>query len=422
MKSNIHLIICLLFILTITNPSYSCTSIYDVQDSLILAGKNQDFGEWRTALGFIPPKDGCFGKAYFGGKGVFPTGGINSEGLWFEYHQGEYPKQMDNAKGKIIFKGNLVDKILSQCSTVQNVIDTLKRYTQLALFNQNIAFGDKFGHSIILEGDTIINGNGNYQICTNFYQSKHDRTKWNGWRYRNVDNMMKGNPKLSVNLIKEALCSAQNPVFTQYSVIYNLKKGIIYVYFFRDYNHPRIFNVKEELKKGEHFYYLPDLFPDNKVYNDIYIKRQVPQNNWFIRIFLGLFVIASLVSFIAIFIMRVPKSEYKINKRIAFITKLLIGLASAFSLIYLSIFLSDPESLQIGILPPTMHYYSQWAKIILQIPKLLIVIGLIMILVSIIHWRKHIFNLFSRIYFSIYSAFLIILILPLVYWNFIIPY
>lgn len=422
MKRKLCLIVSLLSILAINTPSYSCTSIYIVQDSLILAGKNQDFGEWRTVLGFIPPKNGYFGKAYFGGKGVFPTGGMNSEGLWFEYHQGEYPKQMNNVKGKIIFNGNLIDKILSQCSTIQNVIDTLQKYTQPDLFNQNIAFGDRFGNSIILEGDTIITRIGNYQICTNFYQSIHDRKKWNGWRYRNVDKIMKGNPKLSINLIKEALSSAQNPVFTQYSVIYNLKKGIIYVYFFRDYSNPKIFNVKDEFKKSEHFYYLPDLFPNNKAYNDIYIKRQVPQNNWFIRIFLGLFVITSLVSFIVIFKMRVQKSDYKIHKRIAFLTILLIGLASTFSLIYLTRFLSDPESLQVGILPPTVHYYSQLAKIILQIPKLLIVIDLIMISVSIIHWRRHIFKLFSRIYFSIYSTLLIILILLLVYWNFIIPY
>jgi hypothetical protein len=422
MKRKLLLVIGLLFVLTIDNPSNACTSIYIVRDSLILAGKNQDFGEWRTMLGFTPPKEGCFGKAYFGGKGVFPTGGMNSEGLWFEYHQGEYPKQMNNGKGKIIYNGNLIDKIVSQCSTIKNVIDTLKKYTQSALFNQNIAFGDRFGNSIILEGDTIITRNGNYQICTNFYQSIHDRSNAPCWRYKNVEEKIKANSGLSVNLIKEALCSAQNTIFTQYSVIYDLKKGIIYVFFYRDYKNVKIFKMKDEFQKGEHFYYLPDLFANNKAYNDIYVKRQVPQNNWLIKIFLGLFVLSSFVSFIVIFTYKLSKTENKINKRISFFTKILIGLASALSLLYLARFLSDPESLQIGILPPTMHYYSQLSKIVLDIPILLIFIGLIMILFSIIHWRKRLFNLFSRIYFSVYTSLLVILILLLVYWNFILLY
>ncbi|MCG6191427.1 C45 family peptidase [Maribellus maritimus] len=371
---------------------------------------------------FYTSKIGYFGKAYFGGKGVFPTGGINSEGLWFEYHQGEFPKQMDNTKGKIIFKGNLIDKIMSECITIQNVTDTLKKYTQFFFFNQNIAFGDKFGSSIIIEGDTIITRKGDYQICTNFYQSVHDRSNAPCWRYRNVEETLKRNTNLLIKLIKEALSSAQNPVFTQYSVIYDLKKGVIYLYFFRDYNNQKIFILKDEFQKGEHFYLLPDLFSNNKAYNDIYIKRQVPQNNWLIRIFLGLFGISPLISYIVMFMMRVPKTDNKITKRIAFITKLSLGLAPAVSLIDLLRFLSYPESFQIGILPPAMRYYSQTAKIILHIPKLLILIGIVMILVSIIHWRKRIFNLFSRIYFSIYSGLLIILIFLFAYWGFIIPY
>lgn len=421
MIRKLQLIIGLLFVLTIDNPSNACTSIYIVRDSLILAGKNQDFGEWRTILGFTPPKEGRFGKAYFGGKSIFPTGGINSEGLFFELHQGEYPKKM-NCIDKIIFNGNLIDKIMSECSTIQSVTDTLKKYTQSFLFNQNIAFGDKFGNSIIVEGDTIITRQGNYQICTNFYQSIHDRSNAPCWRYKNVEEKLKTNSELSVDLIKEALCSTQNTIFTQYSVIYDLKERIIYVFFFRDYENVKIFNMKDEFKKGEHFFYLPDVFPNNKAYNDIYVKRQVPQNNWLIRIFLGLFVISSLVSFIIILLMRVSKMDNKTNKRIAFCSKLLLGLASTFSLIYLARFLSDPESLQIGILPPIMHYYSHLGKIILHIPKLMILIGLIMVLLSMIQWRTQIFNLFSRIYFSIHTSLLVVLIFLLVYWNFIIPY
>ena len=415
------LIIGLLLAPALPNASFACTSIYIVKDSMILAGKNQDFGEWRTMLGFTPAGNGRFGTAYFGGKSVFPTGGINSEGLFFELHQGEFRKKMTNVQGKLVFAGNLIDKLMSECSTVQNVIDTLKRYTQEFLFYQNIAFGDKTGNSIILEGDTIITRKGNYQICTNFYQSLHDRSDAPCWRYKNVDERIRTHPPLTVDLISEALSVVRNPIFTQYSVIYDLKKGIIYLYFYRDFEHVRIFKLQDEFQKAEHVYNLPELFPDNKAYNDTYVKRQTPINNLIIAVFSGFFIILSIASFFLAFTLRLSKEAALHKRRLSILSRLTLGLVSILSLIYLSRFLGDPESLQIGLFHPIKQYYSSWSLVILHIPKLLILAGTLMIISSFLHWKMNIYSIFIRIYCSVYTALVIIMITLFAYWGFIIP-
>jgi hypothetical protein len=421
MIRNLVLIFGLLLVLTIDNVSKACTSIYIAKDSLILAGKNQDFGEWRTILKFSPPGNGRFGKAFFGGKGVFPTGGINSEGLFFELHQGEFRKKFSNAYGKNVYPGNLIDKIMSECSTVQNVIDTLKRYTQEFLFNQNIAFGDKLGNSIILEGDTIITRQGYYQICTNFYQSIYNRFDAPCWRYKNVEEKIKGSSELSVNLIREALRSAQNSIFTQYSVVYDLKKGIIYVYFYRDFENFKTFNLRDEFQKGEHLYYLPDLFPNNKSYLDTYIKRLTPINNIFIAIFSGLFIILTIASVVFAFWMYISDKESLYKRRISLLTRLTLGFVSVLSMVYLVRFFDDPESLQIGLFHPINNCYSFISLIILHVPKILAILDLAMIALSIHHWKLSMYSLLSRIYFSVYTIFLFVMILLFTYWGFILP-
>ncbi len=417
MKRKICLIVGLLSILAINTPLYACTSIYIVQDSLILYGKNQDFGEWRTMIGFTPSKGGRLGRAYWGGKGVFPTGGINSEGLFFEYHQGEYNKEMV-AHDKTVFHGDLIDKIMSECKNIQEVVDTLKKYTHPYLFTQNIAFGDKSGNSIILEGDTIFYRKGNYQICTTFYQSRHNMSTFNFWKYSNAEKEIKADSCISINTIRDAL-NAAHDIFTQYSIIYDFKKELIYVYLYHDYNNVKIFNAKEELQKSEHFYYLPDFFPNNKDYIDTYVKRQTPQNRWFIRIFLGVFVIFTMASLAIIFLAKLPENESLFHKRLSNFTKLIVGTASLLSLIYLSRFLHDPESLQIGLFHPINQCYSKISCIILHIPKLLSLLGIVLIMFSFLLWKRHIHSLVIRIFLSIYTTLFLFLVLLLGYWRFI---
>ena len=47
---------------------------------------------------------------------------------------------------------------------------------------------------------------------------------------------------------------------TLYSNIYDLKNGLVYLYYLHDFDNEVIFDLSEELKKGRHYFELPSLF------------------------------------------------------------------------------------------------------------------------------------------------------------------
>ena len=129
---------------------------------------------------------------------------------------------------------------------------------------------DRTGDSAIIEGDHIIRKKNPYQVVTNFYQS---RVAYKGipceWykggclRYQIAENMLRKNRNVSVDYFRDILkATHQNTlgVQTLYSNIYDLKNGIIHLYYLHNYDHGVIINLKDELKKGHHYYDLPFLF------------------------------------------------------------------------------------------------------------------------------------------------------------------
>ena len=50
---------------------------------------------------------------------------------------------------------------------------------------------------------------------------------------------------------------------TLYSNIYDLKKGLIYLYYYHDFENVVVIDVAAELAKGFHYYSLASLFPSN---------------------------------------------------------------------------------------------------------------------------------------------------------------
>jgi hypothetical protein len=75
---------------------------------------------------------------------------------------------------------------------------------------------------------------------------------------------------LSVELIRDILDEVhlENDYPTQYSTVYDLKNGMIYLYHFHNYGNVVIFDLKEELAKGYHSLTLADLFPPNPEFQD----------------------------------------------------------------------------------------------------------------------------------------------------------
>ena len=129
-------------------------------------------------------------------------------------------------------------------------------------------FGDKSGDSVIIEGDKQIRKQGRFQVMTNFYQSHPDLGGFPCKRYAIANEMLGGSEGISIDLFRSVLAAVHmdhevgfsNP--TVYSNIYDLKRGLVHVYHFHNFENAVVLDVAEELKKGRHHYDLPSLFPE----------------------------------------------------------------------------------------------------------------------------------------------------------------
>jgi hypothetical protein len=142
-----------------------------------------------------------------------------------------------------------------------------------------LMFADKFGNAVIVESDTLILKKGDYQICTNFRKSLGKENPYSIDRYNIIDEMLKNSVDISVDLFQSMLAKThQEPGQkqgspTQYSNIYDLKNGMIYLYHFHNYADVIRIDLYEELKKGKHSSKISSLFTPTLFAYEKYAER-----------------------------------------------------------------------------------------------------------------------------------------------------
>jgi hypothetical protein len=107
-------------------------------------------------------------------------------------------------------------------------------------------------------------------VVTNFYQSKveEDRRPCEWYKpsctqYKTAESMLAEVETASVAHFRDILeATHRNTIYarTLYSNIYDLKSGLVYLYYLHNFDHEVVIDLKEELKKGRHYYELPLLF------------------------------------------------------------------------------------------------------------------------------------------------------------------
>jgi hypothetical protein len=239
------------------------------EKDMVLVGNNEDYYNPYTRIWFIPAANGQYGRVYFGYDDWRPQGGMNDQGLFFDAFATR-PLEVMLSKDKTKFKGNFFDKFMADCATVEEALDFFNRYNLEFMLKFQLLIVDKTGDSAIIEGDRIVRKKNQYQVVTNFYQSKVaygdipcEWYKGGCLRYQIAESMLKKNRSVSVEYFRDILkATHQNTlgVQTLYSNIYNLNKGIIHLYYLHNYDHEVTINLNEELKKGPHYYDLPSLF------------------------------------------------------------------------------------------------------------------------------------------------------------------
>lgn len=111
------------------NPGQSCTIVYASDDSVALAGNNEDYRDEIPRIQFLPAEKGKFGRVYFGfDVANFPQGGMNEKGLFFDAAALDRVIDVPRDISKPTIEGQLILKAMEECSSVDEVLRLFEYY------------------------------------------------------------------------------------------------------------------------------------------------------------------------------------------------------------------------------------------------------------------------------------------------------
>jgi uncharacterized protein (TIGR03435 family) len=243
----------------------ACTAFCAVDaGGRVLVGNNEDYYNPRTKLRFVPATPGTYGRLYVGFDDMWPQGGMNERGLWFDGFATPAVKAAGSSSLPH-FPGNIVDKAMAECATVEEVVRLFSQYNRGFLTRGVLMFADAGGDAVSIEPDAMVRKTRRHFVQTNFHQSR-PQTGSTDRRFSIATSMLeRAGEDISVDLFRRILAEThQNGASpTLYSNVYDLQSRTMYLYYFHDFERVVTFNLSEELKKGERVLDIPSLFPPN---------------------------------------------------------------------------------------------------------------------------------------------------------------
>ena len=260
----------------------SCTIFCVSHGNSVFMGNNEDWKNPLTYYWIKPAGDGEYGVLYFGFDDFGPQGGVNEKGLAFDGNALPYIRinsHPDRFQASEAIVNNI---IMRKCATVDEAIRLVSSYDWGHLYSGKFAgqylLADATGDAAVIgfgsDGELVFTrknkGNG-YLVSTNFNRA-YPQNRYGAYpcrRYNTACNML-GTVNEENDLTKDFLASVLNAVHeeggrinTLYSNIYDLKNGVVYLYFWHNYDYVCKLDVAETIKSKQPPKRIKDLFPQD---------------------------------------------------------------------------------------------------------------------------------------------------------------
>ena len=227
---------CTIFVLSDTNHALFCN--------------NEDWSEADTRIWFLPAGEGYYGAAYVGfATNGWAQGGLNTKGLAYDWVAGFEEKWEPDPKLPIA-RGNSSQRMLETCATVKEAIRFYRAHREPGFWRAKILVADKTGASVIIGAK-----DGQLQV------EKESHCRGFGFGKQTLDRALARHPQPTVTDGFKILRDCRQPgqYATRYSNIFDLKSGDIFLYPFPQRDDEVVFNLARELKKGPHYYEMPQI-------------------------------------------------------------------------------------------------------------------------------------------------------------------
>jgi hypothetical protein len=221
---------CTIFVLTDTNRTLFCN--------------NEDWSDPKTRVWFVPGNDKHYGGVYVGFDNDYAQGGLNTEGLAFDWVAGYAERWKPDPSISVVW-GNSGQQALESCATVEQAIAFFRRHQDRGFYRAKILLADRTGASVIIGGK-----DDKLQI------EQANQCRGFGYGAATLKRLLTKTTEPTVgNGIKILRASMQKgPYATKYSNVFDLKSGDIFLFPFPDREDEVKFNLAVELKKGGHYY------------------------------------------------------------------------------------------------------------------------------------------------------------------------
>ncbi len=175
--------------LAVQFQSVACSVAYyfDADSATPYVANHEDYWiDQNVIIKIEPSKTDQYGRLWYGWDD-FAQGGVNEHGLFFD---GAVTPESTIPDGYGPPRGNLGDRILANCKTVQEALDFLET-ERVALKDSHVMFGDRTGNAVVVEWlesnrslTWISNGK---LIMTNFHLGETRKQASGCPRYRSID-------------------------------------------------------------------------------------------------------------------------------------------------------------------------------------------------------------------------------------------
>lgn len=258
--------------------SSGCSVFTISKNNQVFFGGNDDYINPDSYYWVDPGDDQHYGAIWIGQPDNVQQG-INLHGLAYDAN-GLPSIDVNPHNERLMFEGGYTSypiQILRQCSTVDDVITWIKTHRWHSFMHDQLHFADSTGDAVIIsvgaDGELVFtrkpSGNG-FLVSTNFNVAQPS----NGfgypcWRYNRVQEMLSDLVNQEEQLTVEDVTGVLDAVhvegvvsWTIESLLADLSNGIVYIYYFYQFDNPIVLNVKEEVANPRDPGPLSKLFPD----------------------------------------------------------------------------------------------------------------------------------------------------------------
>ena len=223
----------------------ACTIFVLTDANRVLFCNNEDALSPMTRIWFVPASEGRYGCAYVGFDNGWGQGGLNTEGLAYDWVAG-WKEEWKLGAGQARIEGNPAERMLATCATLDEAVAFFRKHYEPGFGYARILVADKTGASAMIRAKD-----------GTLFVDPQNQCRGFGYGQRTLDQMLEPSSEPTVANGMKILRACIQPLGTRYSNIFDLKTGDIFI--FRPSEAEMKLHLAAELKKGAHYYDIPQL-------------------------------------------------------------------------------------------------------------------------------------------------------------------